>query len=297
MRDRTFEKPHSAGTASASSGNRRPAGNAGVAQFTQNFFQEAKETREMIKTLHEYVNRLGSLHDSMLNAIREAERIAYQRKSDALSREVDGLARTIRSRLQAMEQLMQPGSQQYTMMKSQRTDIARKFRDVVISYHDVQMRLQSSEKQQLERQIRIVNPAASNEDIQRMVDEQSGPVFSQTVSAKCRYSMCRPHLLLVLFQNVHDYNFNNDHLSQFNNDHLSSQFNNDHLSQFNNDHLSSQFNNGHLSLHLTIIRFCKVRAAMKLGVFYRKWKNVMPTLWIYPNPSLRFKSCSRTFRR
>jgi hypothetical protein len=63
--------------------------------------------------------------------------------------------------------------------------LARKFRDALITFHDIQSSYREKQKSRFERQYLIVNPTATQEEIDRVLDEHySGPIFAQTVSMK-----------------------------------------------------------------------------------------------------------------
>lgn len=157
-------------------------------QDPQQFFEVVKEIQQQIRQIQSNSKELQKLHRQLLNAVREQDRSRFQNAMDKLQQETNQLTRTVRRTLQQqVVDQMQPGRSDYQMMRSQQLAVANRFRDAVVALHDVQMAIQNSEKEQLERQLRIVNPSATDEDIRTMVDnQQSGPVFSQRILESSR---------------------------------------------------------------------------------------------------------------
>lgn len=70
---------------------------------------------------------------------------------------------------------------EYDQRKMRTSTLSKQFKDAVSRFQTVQHQNGQKSKENVSRQYRIANPAATDEEIRRLVEEDQGGVFSQQV--------------------------------------------------------------------------------------------------------------------
>lgn len=156
----------------------------------QAFLAQCQSMQADIRQIQGSVQELRQLQRRTQNAVRESDRLRYQRHLEDQLQRATSMTKSVRQRMSALQQQSRsaPRSQRQ-LMESQYLDLAKKFRDAVVLFHDAQMEIQAQEKQQLERQLRIVRPHATEEEIKSWVDDQqpgASQIFAQTLLESTR---------------------------------------------------------------------------------------------------------------
>jgi syntaxin 1B/2/3 len=74
--------------------------------------------------------------------------------------------------------------EEYEQRKPRTLTLSRQFQDAITRFQNVQHQNGQKSKENVARQYRIANPAATDEEIRRLVDEDQGGAFSQQVGGK-----------------------------------------------------------------------------------------------------------------
>jgi syntaxin 1B/2/3 len=75
-------------------------------------------------------------------------------------------------------------STDYRLCHAQSSSLSRKLRNCVYDYQAIQRSYQEKQKSRFSRQYRIINPSASDEEIQEMLSaEYRGPIFADSILA------------------------------------------------------------------------------------------------------------------
>lgn len=89
------------------------------------------------------------------------------------------------------------------MLTSQKQNLAKKFIDGLTKYQTIQQQYQRAQQERVKRQYLIVNPNATQEELEAVADDQhAGPVFAQQLLSSQRYGAVRNQLDSV--QQRHD---------------------------------------------------------------------------------------------
>lgn len=155
------------------------------------FYSEISSIQDSLKTFSLNVSRIDELHSRSLNNTDDA---AQQRVSSELERLVDQtseLSTQLKRRIQTLEK--QGGSGRDGQIRKQQTAFVKsKFVDAIQKYQQMEQQHRQKYKQRIERQVRIVKPDATPEEIRAAVDDESGgQVFSQALMNSNRYGESR----------------------------------------------------------------------------------------------------------
>ncbi|KAI6095984.1 t-SNARE [Pisolithus sp. B1] len=155
------------------------------------FYSEISSIQDSLKTFSLDVSRIDELHSRSLNNTDDA---AQQRVSSELERLVDQtseLSTQLKRRIQTLEK--QGGSGRDGQIRKQQTAFVKsKFVDAIQKYQQMEQQHRQKYKQRIERQVRIVKPDATPEEIRAAVDDESGgQVFSQALMNSNRYGESR----------------------------------------------------------------------------------------------------------
>ncbi|KAI9208472.1 t-SNARE [Polychytrium aggregatum] len=151
------------------------------------FFDEIGGINDSIATIKNNIEQIEALHNKALNTISEDQSTQNAKELDKWMDKTNKLAADIRNRLKAMDaknkklSVENPGSSDIRIRINQHSAAAKKFLDVMTEYKDIQKKYQDKYKQRMQRQFLIVKPGATPEEVEKMMDGDSGPVFAQQI--------------------------------------------------------------------------------------------------------------------
>jgi len=149
-------------------------------QSTQGFLDQVSQLQDIMKGINENISRLRGLQQNYLNASEESQQTRLRSQLDGLNEDTNQMIRTVRERVKAIEPT--PRHPDLGIRKNQFANVSKSFMDSIERYRGLEIDFQKQEAKQLERQIKIANPDATSEEIDRAVhDAQTGsrPVFAQ----------------------------------------------------------------------------------------------------------------------
>ncbi|GAB5586212.1 hypothetical protein Unana1_01112 [Umbelopsis nana] len=149
-------------------------------QSTEGFLDQVSQLQDIIKGINENISRLRGLQQNYLNASEESQQARLRSQLDGLNEDTNQMIRTVRERVKAIEPT--PRHPDLGIRKNQFANVSKSFMDSIERYRGLEIDFQKQEAKQLERQIKIANPDATSEEIDRAVhDAQTGsrPVFAQ----------------------------------------------------------------------------------------------------------------------
>ncbi|KAF8136719.1 t-SNARE [Boletus edulis] len=155
------------------------------------FYAEISSLQDSLKTFNANVRRIDELHSRSLNNTDEAAGQQNAAQLEKLVAETSAFSATLKKRIQALER--QPGSGRDGQSRKQQTALIKsKFVDAIQSYQQVEQQYRQKYKQRMERQFKIVKPDATPEEIQAVVnDDSGGQIFSQALMNSNRYGESR----------------------------------------------------------------------------------------------------------
>ncbi|ORE02747.1 t-SNARE [Rhizopus microsporus var. microsporus] len=171
----------------------------------QVFFEQLDRAKNEIDSLNYQIDQIANLHSTLLQSLNDQQ---SRQASNDLERMKSSAQRT-NFNVKAMIQEMQSGNNQLpnnsdTQMRRTQTGALRKrFLDTIQRYQDVERNYQLKYRQQIERQIRIVKPEASQEEVDDIIDSDGPPqVFAQSLMNAGRQGQAKAVLSEV--QSRHD---------------------------------------------------------------------------------------------
>ncbi|KAJ3105465.1 Syntaxin-1A [Phlyctochytrium planicorne] len=164
-------------------------GDGGDSEEMKAFFEEVASMRDQIAFIKSSIDQIEKAHQNAMNTISEEQAAENTKELERLMSVTNKQSSEVRNKLKAMEAankklLKTPGSSADARIRiTQHGVVTKKFLDVMMEYKDVQKKYQEKYKQQMQRQFLIVNPAASPEEIDKMLTSggESGPVFAQSI--------------------------------------------------------------------------------------------------------------------
>lgn len=153
--------------------------------FATRFMGRVTEIQSRMRRFQANFPIIERLHGRVLSAISESDAKTFRRDLDSSTDDCNRLAQRLRFDLKGLEADMEQlpkGSTDLHLATTQHLNLARKFKQALLEYHDIQLRYRDKQKQRFERQYRIVNPGASEQEISQVLDENySGPIFAEKI--------------------------------------------------------------------------------------------------------------------
>ncbi|KAF8894559.1 t-SNARE [Infundibulicybe gibba] len=155
------------------------------------FYTEISSIQDSLRTFNDNVQRIGDLHSRSLTNMDEGNTQRNVSQLDELIGDTSALSTTLKHRIKALE--MQGGTGRDGQIRKQQTALVKsKFVEAIQNYQTVEQQYRTKYRQRMERQIKIVKPDATPEEIKAAVnDEQGGQIFSQALINSTRYNESR----------------------------------------------------------------------------------------------------------
>ncbi|KAI6045371.1 t-SNARE [Pisolithus marmoratus] len=155
------------------------------------FYSEISSIQESLRTFNSNVSRIDELHSRSLNNTDDAAQQRVVSQLEQLVAETSELSTQLKRRIQTLER--QGGSGRDGQIRKQQTALVKsKFVDAIQNYQQVEQQHRQKYKQRIERQVKIVKPDATPEEIRAAVDdEHGGQIFSQALMNSNRYGESR----------------------------------------------------------------------------------------------------------
>ncbi|KAI3656489.1 hypothetical protein MP638_006076 [Amoeboaphelidium occidentale] len=156
-------------------------------KWMDKFFSEVSDIQQALGKLDSNLPVIERLENKILSCILESEEKAFRSQLQQVTKESSKIASQIHSKLLAMKESAQrslkEGSADYRMCISQELALSKKFRSSVLRYQQIQQGYKNKQKSRFERQYRIVNPAATSEEIDELLDKEvsSQQIFAQHI--------------------------------------------------------------------------------------------------------------------
>jgi len=144
----------------------------------QAFFEEISYLRDALTRIQNEITDIQKLHERSLATIDEGSNSTIQQQLDMKVAETSKLNRDLASRIKNLKQqsLNDPDK------APQVGNLDRQFKDTLRRYQSVEAAFQRKTRDQLARQYLIVNPDATEAEVEDATNNANGPVFSQAVS-------------------------------------------------------------------------------------------------------------------
>ncbi|KAK9703580.1 hypothetical protein K7432_010643 [Basidiobolus ranarum] len=147
------------------------------------FYNEVQTIDNFIKAINENVRTIEDLHIRSLDLASNEESAQNSRALDKIISDTRLRLIDTKNRLRAMEanNMKIGASADAQIRKNRHAALKTKFMDSLRSYQNVEIKYKEKYRQMMERQIRIVNPSATDEEIEAALDNGQGGVFAQAI--------------------------------------------------------------------------------------------------------------------
>lgn len=152
----------------------------------QNFFAEVESIQDDIKQMQQYVNQVSELHSRRLATTDDQQQSETAAHLTELTQATSSLTNSIRNRITKLNdhnKRSPAGDPDFNTRKLQIGGLQNAFRRALEEYNLVEKRSRDKYRQRMERQIRIVKPDATQEEIKAAFENQQAgqQIFSQAL--------------------------------------------------------------------------------------------------------------------
>ncbi|CAO3635872.1 unnamed protein product [Mucor hiemalis] len=173
---------------------------------TDQFFQEVEEVKDLNKKILNNITLIEELHGSALSNINEEQTEENTFRLEKVVKQTTKLNNQCKTKIKAIESSnarMPASSGDLPMRKTQHAALKKKFIETIQRYQDIERTYQQKYRQRVERQIKIVQPNATPDEIERVLDSDEPPqIFAQSLMQSNRSGQARAVLSEV--QSRHD---------------------------------------------------------------------------------------------
>lgn len=153
---------------------------------TDQFFQEVEEVKELNKRILQNISAIEELHGTALTNINDEQTEENSYRLEKIVKQTTKLNNQCKNKIKAIELSivrMPAHSGDLPMRKTQHAALKKKFIETIQRYQDIERTYQQKYRQRVERQIKIVQPNATQDDIDRVLESDEPPqIFAQSVS-------------------------------------------------------------------------------------------------------------------
>ncbi|CAG8573091.1 17062_t:CDS:2, partial [Acaulospora colombiana] len=168
------------------------------------FFDEVSKIQDMIRQIQENISRIDELHARSLATIKEEEE--SKQKLEGYTSNTKQLLVQVKDRIRKLESLnlsLPSNAGDLEVRKAQTANLRKKFLETLQNYQNIEYQNRQKFRARMERQYKIVNPTASQEEIDAALDNDEGEqVFAQSLMTSTRYGAAKDALREV--QERHD---------------------------------------------------------------------------------------------
>ncbi|KAG2216951.1 hypothetical protein INT45_001422 [Circinella minor] len=175
-------------------------------QNMDGFFQEVDSLKNDISTVSDNVDRIERLHTSALVSFNEQQSRQISKDLAQIKRQTQAQNIELKDRIKALEASnarLPRDSSDAQIRSSQSTALRKRFLETIQRYQDVERTYEQKYRQRVERQIRIVKPDATQDEVDQFIDsDDSTQVFAQSLMHATRTNQARAVLSEVQTRHV-----------------------------------------------------------------------------------------------
>lgn len=172
-----------------------PDGNSG------SFFGEISSIQDAIRQIDQNINRISELHSRSLNNVGESSQVEAESQLTGLAQETSSLTNAVKNKIKALETEAvkipasgpAPEGVDRNVRLTQIGAAKNRFKETILRYQEVEKAYRTKYRQRTERQLRIVKPDATQEEIQGALDGSTGgqQIFAQALRNSNRQGEAR----------------------------------------------------------------------------------------------------------
>jgi len=155
---------------------------------TSAFLTEVASIQDGIERINLNVTNISALHARTLN-LTDSGRDLDAARLDELTAETRNIINNVKERIKALDRESMAADAQ---MRRNRTALVRsKFLEAIHNYQKVEQEYRAKSRQRVERQLRIVKPDATPEEVAAVAEGGGQQIFAQALTSSSRYGESR----------------------------------------------------------------------------------------------------------
>ncbi|KAI8066094.1 t-SNARE [Thamnidium elegans] len=162
---------------------------------TAGFFDQIDHLKGDIDSINYSIDLIANLHNDALASFNEQQSKQTAMELERIKSDTQKKNLMIKARIQELEQQnarLPNNDNDAQMRRSQTAAIRKRFLDTIQRYQDVERNYQLKYRQRIERQIRIVKPDASQDEVDDIIDSDGPPqVFAQSLMSASRQNQSK----------------------------------------------------------------------------------------------------------
>ena len=150
------------------------------------FFEEVNAVKKSMQTIKYNIRLIEQSHGECLTAISSEQQRECTDRLEGLMKETNGAAQTVRNKLKAMDlenkefAKRNEGASEARIRSNMHGTMTRKFVDLMAEYQEIQTKYKNKYRDRVERQLRIVKPTATKDEIEQAVEGgEASEIFTQ----------------------------------------------------------------------------------------------------------------------
>ncbi|CAE7211395.1 unnamed protein product [Rhizoctonia solani] len=167
-------------------------GGAGGSEMTQ-FYDEITAIQDLIHSYRDNITRISNLHSRSLTVTDDESLRQATTELDTIASQTQNLSAQIKQRIQTLEANRGKVQGRNKDAWIQQTNVVKtRFVAAIQEYQQAEQQYRQRSRQRVERQVRIVKPDATQQEIDSVVNnDQPAQVFSQALMSSNRYGESR----------------------------------------------------------------------------------------------------------
>jgi len=140
------------------------------------FFEEVSAVKKSMQTIKYNIKLIEQSHGECLTAISAEQQRECTDRLEGLMKETNGAAQAVRNKLKAMDlenkefAKRNEGASEARIRANMHGTMTRKFVDLMAEYQEIQTKYKHKYRDRVERQLRIVKPKATPDEIEQAVE-------------------------------------------------------------------------------------------------------------------------------
>ncbi|ORY95799.1 t-SNARE [Syncephalastrum racemosum] len=169
----------------------------------QGFLSEIEEIKHEIAQVSHNLDAIDGLHNSALGSLNEQQSSQIARELERVQSITRKQNAEIKDRLQKLQTATAQSPSEANMRQTHLDAVRKRFTETIRRYQEIETVYNQKYRQRVERQIRIVKPEATPEEVNDIIDsDRSNQLFSQSLLQAGRQGQARAVLSEV--QTRHD---------------------------------------------------------------------------------------------
>eukprot|EP01098_Paradermamoeba_levis_P011454 TRINITY_DN490_c0_g1_i1.p1 TRINITY_DN490_c0_g1~~TRINITY_DN490_c0_g1_i1.p1 ORF type:complete len:288 (+),score=109.67 TRINITY_DN490_c0_g1_i1:230-1093(+) len=163
-------------------------GDIEMGQFMTSFFEDVDFIKAGFTKVQDLLDQLQEKQLASVASVSNDETTKYGREIERMTDQITKISADLKNRLKKMKNEVDQMEDSQSTEKRLRTNmhgtLTRKFMDLMKEFQEIQARYKAKFRERVERQVKIVAPEATQDEIEKIMDGGGSDVFSQTILSK-----------------------------------------------------------------------------------------------------------------